>query len=242
MPCFCGISKNLGSSIAQRLLENGKGSASLGTMTSTLDALNWRYATKQFDASRKLSDDQLDLLKESLRLAPSSFGLQPWHFVIVESPELKEALVGASWGQTQVRDASQVIVLCRKMDLTVADIDAYVTQTAAERGQTVEDLAGFRGVMVSFVERMTQEQKIDWMSRQIYIALSSLMTVAAYEGIDACPMEGILPEKYSEILGLSELGVVPILACPVGFRSEADKYATAPKIRHTSDAVFTHMA
>ncbi|MEM7672583.1 MAG: NAD(P)H-dependent oxidoreductase [Verrucomicrobiota bacterium] len=211
-------------------------------MKSTLEALNWRYATKQFDPNRTLTGEQLHLLKESLRLAPSSFGLQPWHFVIVENQQLKEQLVGASWGQTQVREASHVFVICRKMDITVEDVDAFVADTAAARGQSVEELQGFRGVMVNFIQRMSHEQKIDWMSRQIYIALSSLMTVAAYEGIDACPMEGILPDQYSKILDLDQLGIVPILACPVGFRSDADKYAGAPKVRHTESAVFTSMA
>ena len=148
-------------------------------MKSTLEALNWRYATKQFDPNRTLTGEQLHLLKESLRLAPSSFGLQPWHFVIVENQQLKEQLVGASWGQTQVREASHVFVICRKMDITVEDVDAFVADTAAARGQSVEELQGFRGVMVNFIQRMSHEQKIDWMSRQIYIALSSLMTVAA---------------------------------------------------------------
>ena len=209
---------------------------------NTLDALLWRYATKIFDPTRTLSDEQLHLLKESLRLAPSSFGLQPWHFVIVENQDLKEKLVAASWGQTQVRDASHVFVICRKKDLTVADIDAFVAQTAETRGQDVESLQGFRGVMVNFIERMNQQQKVDWMSRQIYIALSSLMTVAAYEGIDACPMEGIIPAQYSSILDLDKLGIVPILACPVGFRAESDKYATAAKIRHSTESVFTTLS
>lgn len=211
-------------------------------MKASLEALSWRYATKEFDPSRTLSEEQLDLLKECLRLAPSSFGLQPWHFVIVTNQDIKESLVGASWGQAQVRDASHVFVLCRKQDTTVEDVDAYIADTAETRGQAVEDLQGFRDVMVGFIERMTQEQKIDWMARQIYIALSSLMTVAAYEGIDTCPMEGILPEKYSEILGLDAMGLVPILACPVGFRADSDKYASAAKVRYPADKVFTEIA
>ena len=211
-------------------------------MKETLEALGWRYATKQFDPDKVVSDEQLFKLKESVRLAPSSFGLQPWHFVIVTNPDLKKKLVEASWGQAQVQDASHVFVICRKEDLTTEDIDAFVADTARERGQNVEDLQGLRTVMVNFVERMDSSAKLDWMSRQIYIALSSLMTVAAYEGIDACPMEGILPEKYTEILGLKELGVVPIVACPVGFRAEDDKYASLAKIRHSEEKVFTEMS
>ena len=208
-------------------------------MKGTMEALSWRYATKQFDPNRSLSDEQLFLMKEALRLAPSSFGLQPWHFVLVTNAELKEELVKASWGQTQVRDASHVFVLCRKADVTVEDVNAYIADTASKRGQSIEELDGFRDVMIGFIERMSHEEKIDWMARQIYIALSSMMTVAAYEGIDACPMEGIMPEEYSRILKLDELGVVPILACPIGFRAEEDKYAAAAKIRYPEEQVFT---
>ncbi|MCH2157008.1 MAG: NAD(P)H-dependent oxidoreductase [Opitutales bacterium] len=206
-------------------------------MKTTLEAQDWRYATKQFDPTKKLTDAQVDLLKETLRLTPSSFGVQPWKFVMVETPELRQKLVEQSWGQAQVADASHLFVLCRLTEITEEWVLAYMANAAETRGVPLEAMDSFRDVVLNFIKGLDDEQKADWMNRQSYIALGNLMTVCAYEGIDACPMEGFNPAGYSEVLNLPELGLTPVVACPVGFRSKEDKYAAIPKVRFPAETV-----
>jgi nitroreductase len=196
-----------------------------------IEKLNWRYATKVFDPAKKVSEKDFDILLETLRLAPSSFGLQSWKFVVVKNPELREKLVAASWKQSQVKDASHLIVLCAPISFDDSNVQAFVDDIVKTRAVTPESVEGYKKVMTDFLKRMNEEQKAQWMKNQIYIALGSLMTVAATMNIDTCPMEGFVPAQYDEILGLTKLGLKSIVVCPVGYRSENDKYATTKKVR-----------
>lgn len=204
-----------------------------------LDQLNWRYATKQFDAGKKLSADDLEALESVLNLSPSSYGLQPWKFVVVEDPEVRAKLREVSWGQPQITDASQLIVLAAKKEFTEADIDAHLERTAEVNGVPVENLAAFRGMMVGgVIQAKTPEERAEWTKRQVYIPLGSLLTSAALMGIDACPMEGFDAAAYDEILGLGKLGYGSVALAAVGYRSAEDKYASAPKVRFPKEQVF----
>lgn len=200
-------------------------------MNKLIEDLSWRYATKEFDSSKKISDEDFQVLLDSLILTPSSFGLQPWKFVVVENTEIRKELVSHSWNQAQVADASHLIVLCRPNTFGDQEVDAYVADTAKKRGQSVEELKGFGDMMKGFLSRMDDEGKTQWMEKQIYIALGQLMTTAAHMRIDACPMEGFINAKYNEALGLSEKGLSSVLVCPVGYRKDSDKYASLAKIR-----------
>ena len=213
----------------------------LNVMKSILESLNWRYATKQFDEQKKLSQEQLETLHEVLRLTPSSFGLQPWKFVLVASPEKRAALLAHSWGQQQVVQASHLYVLCRPEKITESMVDHYISHTASEKGISSESLEPFSKVIKQFLDRMSEEQKGAWMKNQVYLALSNLLTACATLRIDACPMEGFIPEQYSEVLGLSSMGLFPEVVCPVGFRSAGDKYAQAPKVRYPLDQVIVEI-
>lgn len=197
-----------------------------------LDQLNWRYATKQFDTARKLSAENLDALVTAATLSPSSLGLQPWKFVVVEDPEVREKLKAASWGQPQITDASQIIIFAAKKEITEEDIDAHLHHLAAVQGVTFESLAGLRGMAVgSVIQAKTPEERAQWAKRQLYISLGVLLSSAALMGIDACPMEGFDPAAYDEILGLDKLGYNASAVAAVGYRSPEDKYAGAPKTR-----------
>ncbi|MEM9137989.1 MAG: NAD(P)H-dependent oxidoreductase [Cyanobacteria bacterium P01_F01_bin.42] len=202
-----------------------------------LDHLKWRYAVKKFDASRKVSDADWSALEQSLILSPSSFGLQPWKFFVVKTPEIRQQLVEFSWGQTQVVDASHLVVLALKTEVTSTSVDEYVEYTAKLRDIPAENLAGFGKVIKDFLGRMSADELKTWAKLQVYIALGQLMTSAAHLGIDTCPMEGFVPSKYDEVLGLTAKGYSAAVVCPVGYRDAEDPYASYPKVRFDSEAM-----
>jgi nitroreductase len=202
-----------------------------------IESLNWRYATKVFDPSKKVSDSDFEQILEALRLSPSSFGMQPWKFVVVNDPAIRESLVPHSWGQRQVADACRLLVLCRPLSITDADVDRFIQFTADERGIDASTLEGFGGMIKGFLGRMSDQQKAQWMKDQVYIALGNLMTTTAVMGIDACPMEGFVPQEYDRILNLADKGLTSVVACPVGYRSAEDKYAEFAKIRYPMDEI-----
>jgi nitroreductase len=198
--------------------------------------LAWRYATKVFDATRKISAEDWHTLEQSLVLTPSSFGLQPWKFIVVTDPAVKAALKPATYNQSQVVDASHVVVLAIQKNLSVVEIDRYVERTAEVRGVTVESLVKFRQSMVVSLTNPPFDIN-EWAVRQVYIALGFLMSAAAMLGIDTCPIEGFHPAKYDEILGLAPLGLSAAVVAAAGYRSENCKYAAVPKVRFKTDDV-----
>jgi nitroreductase len=212
------------------------------TQTQLLDALNWRYATKKFDPSKKIPADTWSTLEQSLVLSPSSFGAQPWKFIVVENPDVRARLVAASWGQAQVAESSHLVVFTYKQNLDEAHIDRYMARTAEVRGTTVEAMEPFKKIIMGSLDGARAKGFLDvWQSRQIYIALGQFMASAALLGIDTCPMEGLEPAKYDEILGLTGSGYATLCACPVGYRATDDKYATTPKVRFPLEEVITHI-
>jgi nitroreductase len=197
-----------------------------------LDALTWRYATKKFDPTKVISAETWSALEDALVLTPSSYGLQPWKFVVVTSPELKETLRPLSWNQAQVTDCSHYVVFTIKKNLTAADVDRFVERTAQVRSVSVESMAGYRNMMVSDVVNGARSFNVnEWATRQAYIALGNFMTSAALVGVDTCPMEGIEPVNYDKALNLAPAGYATVVACAAGYRAEDDKYAELAKVR-----------
>lgn len=207
-----------------------------------LDSLNWRYATKAFDPARKISPADWSTLEQALVLTPSSFGLQPWKFVVITDQTVKDSLVPVSWGQRQVADASHIVVMAVKTEIGEADVTAYMENTAKTRGIPVESMDGFKNIILGFIANPPFGLTVkDWVTRQVYISLGNLMTSASLLGIDTCPMEGFDPEKYNEILGLTKLGLRSVVTCPVGYRAESDKYASLPKVRFPASELVLHI-
>lgn len=214
--------------------------------TLTPDALvaqlRWRCAVKKFDATRKIPDATWNAIEESLVLTPSSYGLQPWRFIVVNDVAARAALRTASWNQSQVTDASHYVVFAARTALSEADVDAFVRRIAEVRGVAVESLAQYKGMMVGgVVKAMDETKRNHWAGLQVYIALGNLMTAAATIGLDTCPMEGLDPAKYDEILGLKAQGYHTLCACAVGYRAADDRYAAAPKVRFATDDVVKHV-
>lgn len=201
-------------------------------------ALNWRYAVKKFDPSRRIPADVWSALEATLHLSASSFGLQPWKFLVVSNPELRAKLTPLSWGQTQTVEASHFVVLAVRDAMTTADIDRLLNATAAARGVTTDSLAGFRKMLQGFVDGANAAGRTGaWNTNQVYIALGALLTAAATLGVDACPMEGIDPAGYDAALGLTGSGYHTVVACALGYRADDDKYAVAPKVRFPKSEV-----
>lgn len=198
-----------------------------------IQQLQWRYATKQFDPSQKIPEPIWDALEKSLVLTPSSFGLQPWKFFVIRSPQLRQQLLEFSFGQKQVVDASHLVVLAIKQSVNADDVDRYMQRTSEVRQVAADSLTGFANVIKTFLEH-PQDPNFDvddWATRQVYIALGQLMTSAAVLGVDTCPMEGFIPAKYDEVLGLTATEYSSVVVCPAGYRHPEDKYAHLPKVR-----------
>ncbi len=199
--------------------------------------LQWRYATKKFDTEKKLTNEQVDSIVEAMRMAPSSFGLQPWRFVVITNSELRAKLKEASFGQSQVTDASHLVVVAHRSDVAEVDIDNYLAAHVRATGQSLEDLAGYRAVMVGAVAAKTPEERAAWAARQAYIALGFGLETAALMGIDAAPMEGFNAGAVTDILGLRELGYQAVVYMALGYRSAEDKQADVRKVRFAPEQV-----
>lgn len=197
-----------------------------------LQALNWRYATKRFDPARKIPDQTWNALEQALLLAPSSYGLQPWRFVVVQDKPTREKLREASWNQPQIVEASHLVVLARRTSMARADVDRYLERIAAVRSVPRESLADFARMMLSTIESPPPGMDLAvWTSRQVYIALGFFLSACAMLGVDACPMEGIEPARYDQILGLPAQGFNACVVATAGYRSAQDPVAALQKVR-----------
>lgn len=194
------------------------------------EALGWRYATKKFDASKRIPADLWRTLEDSLIASPSSFGLQPWRFYLVEDPAVRTALRAASWNQPQITDASHLVVLARRAPVTTADVAALMDRTSALRNVPVSEFAGYRQMIEGFIARPGFDADA-WAARQVYIALGMFLSTAAMLGIDACPMEGFDAAAYDERLNLAADGFRSTVVVTAGYRAADDGNARLPKVR-----------
>jgi nitroreductase len=201
------------------------------TEMNTIESLQWRYATKKFDATKKLSNTQISILKEAFNLTATSYGLQPIQLVVIQNKEIKEKLVPASWNQQQVAQASHVLVICIQENFTSKEVESYFDLVKEIRNTPDEVLNSFRSFLVAEIDKKTPEELNVWNKNQAYLALGNLLTVCAVEQIDACPMEGFIPEQYDEILGLKAHGLTSTLVLPVGFRADDDAMKELAKVR-----------
>ncbi|MAS97161.1 MAG: NAD(P)H-dependent oxidoreductase [Verrucomicrobiales bacterium] len=198
-----------------------------------LEKLRWRYATKVFDPEKKIPENEWAALEEALILTPSSYGMQPWKFLVVTNQELKESLIPAAYKQRQVADCSHLLVIAIPKEIGKDDVEKLAMATAEARGQEPATLDFFRKMVIGdIIEGPRSKDPIGWAKLQSYIALGNFMTSAALLGIDCCPMEGFVPQMFDEALGLAEKGYTASVLCPAGYRSDSDKYATAPKVRY----------
>ncbi|WP_047244692.1 NAD(P)H-dependent oxidoreductase [Maribacter thermophilus] len=210
-------------------------------MGKIIKDLNWRYATKYFDNTKKVSTKDLETLLEATRLSASSYGLQPYHIYVIEDEEIREKLKSASWNQSQITDASHLIVFTIKTSFGEELIDEYIENVIKTRAVEPQSIKGYSDFMKSKLMFLSAEEKNNWTTRQAYIALGNVLTVAAHLKIDTCPIEGIVSEKYDEILGLTQKKLSAVVALPIGYRSKKDDTQHLPKVRYSKEKLFTHL-
>jgi len=209
---------------------------------SLLSNLQWRYATKVFDSGKTIAPDIWKALEETLILTPSSYGLQPWKFIVITDRDLLAKLRPHSWNQAQVTDCSHYIVFATLTNISKADIDKFLARIGDVRGVPIDSLKSYRGMMVSdIIEGPRSKFTHEWAARQAYIALGNFMTAAALLQVDTCPMEGFVPAEYDKILGLPKRGLTATVCCAAGYRSENDKYASLPKVRFSAEDVVEYI-
>ena len=199
---------------------------------AVLAQLHWRYATKKFDPARKIPPDLWDRLEQTLHLAPSSYGLQPWRFVVVTDPAVRAKLHAVGYKQPQLLDASHLVVFAAKKGMGPADADRLIRRTAEVRGVPEESLDGYRQMMAGSLTAKPPADVDAWMSRQAYIPLGVFLTACALVGVDACPMEGFQPDQFDDILGLKAKGYGSLALAAAGYRAADDPYATLAKVRY----------
>lgn len=203
-----------------------------------LDSLNWRYATKKFDATKKVSNEDLDKIKEAVRLSASSYGLQLFKVLIIDTAELREKLEPASYGQKQITEASHLVVFANYTKYDESQVDDYINLNAKTNGMNPEDLKGYADYMKGALANHTEESYQAWTGRQTYIALGNLLAACGELKIDSTPMEGFVPAQYNEILGLDAKGLNASVVAAIGYRSEEDQTQHGKKVRKSVEDLF----
>jgi nitroreductase len=207
-------------------------------MNTFLENQNWRYATKKFDSTKKISTEDFNTLKEAIRLSSSSFGMQPYKIIIVENPEVRAQLQPAAWGQSQIVDASHLLVFANITNFGNDDIDSVLNVFTSERGLPENALDGYGGFIKSKIATLPEEVKNVWTAKQTYLALGNLLNAAAELKIDVTPMEGFDPSAVNKILGLEKLGLNASLLATIGYRHEEDETQHYKKVRKSTEELF----
>jgi nitroreductase/dihydropteridine reductase len=208
---------------------------------SLTDKLKWRYATKKFDSTKKIAAEKLETILEAVQLSPSSLGLQHYRVLIIEDAATREKLRAVAYGQSQITDASQLIVFAAETSIDEAFGKKYIDNIALVRKTPRENLAGLEAMVLGAINSRTPENRLLWAQKQAYIALGVLISATAELDIDSCPMEGFDPAQFDEILGLKEKGLTATVIATIGYRAEDDPYSQLAKVRRPKDEFFIHI-
>lgn len=206
-----------------------------------LEALNWRYACKKFDSSRQIPEDTWETLEESLRLSPSSVGLQLWHFLVIDTPELRGKLREISWNQSQVTDSSRYLILCARRDAQESDVASVIESIKTVRNPSPETLAGTENFMLNYVRGLNPAHKDAWIEAQVHIALGFIASAAAVLRVDTCIIGGMDRIACDDMLGLTNSPYRSVVGIALGYRSKEDGYAQLPKVRFTREQTIRHL-
>ncbi len=203
-----------------------------------IENLNWRYATKKFDATKNVNDEVIENLMEAVRLSASSYGLQLYKVMVITDPDLKAKLKPAAWGQAQITDASHLFIFCHYDDVKEEHIDTYMDLVGEVRKLPADMMKQYGDFMKNTVLGLDLATKNNWTARQTYIGLGTLLAACAELKVDSCPMEGFENEKFDEILGLKEKGLKSAVMAAVGYRSDEDQTQHMPKVRKSKEELF----
>lgn len=205
--------------------------------TSVLKQLQWRYATKKFDETKKLSTQKIQILKEAYNLTATSYGLQPLKLVIVSNPQKIKELMPLSFNQAQIGTASHILILCTEKNVDEKFIKNYFDLVEKTRNTPRDILNPFQEFLINSFSEKTNEDIQNWAAKQAYLVLGNLLTVCAMEEIDSCPIEGFEPEKYDDYLQLAEKGLKSVLVLAVGYRAEDDMFSDFKKVRKSVNEI-----
>ncbi len=207
-------------------------------MSTFIENQNWRYATKKFNSEKKISEADFEILKDAIQLSSSSYGLQPYKVLIVENEEIRKQLQPASWGQSQIVDASHLLVFANIANVDEEYINNFAQNVATTRNIPFENVKGYADFMIGKITTLTTEEQAIWTAKQTYLALGNLLNAAAELKIDVTPMEGFDPKQYDEILGLKEKGLHAALVATVGYRHHEDDTQHYIKVRKPKSELF----
>lgn len=207
-------------------------------MENYIDNLNWRYATKKFDTTKKLSDETVETLLKSLQLSASSYGLQPYEIFVISDKETKEQLQVAGWNQAQFTDASHIFIFAGLKHLDEDYIDSYIKNISKIRDIHVQDLRALKEKLINNIVKHPKEEQKQWAQKQSYLALGNLLSAAAHLKVDTCPMEGFDAEKIDEVLGITGTNLSTAVIASAGYRSEEDAMQHAKKVRKEKEELF----
>lgn len=211
-------------------------------MSDIKNALNWRYATKRYLKDNIIEQGILDEILESIRMAPTSLGMQPFKAYVIQNQQIREKLSPACYNQPQILESSVVIVFAAINDLSHDDIEAHLVRIASTRNIPIESLEGFRKSIHNFTQTKTVDQIKDWASKQTYIALGFALLAAAQHQVDSTPMEGFNPSLVDEILELDQQNLHATVILTLGKRDEdADFLSKAIKVRKSTEELFVHL-
>lgn len=210
-------------------------------MSNFINDAKWRYATKKFDVTKKVSTEDFEILKEAIQLSASSYGLQPYKVFIIENPEIRAKIQPAAWGQSQIVEASHLLVFANITNFGDAEIDAYIKNLSETRGIPVESVQGYADFMKSKITTLPEEARNVWTAKQTYLALGNLLNAAAELKIDVTPMEGFEPAAVNEILGFDQLGLNASLIATIGYRHEEDATQHYAKVRKSNEELFINL-
>ena len=211
-------------------------------MSTLIDLLKWRYAAKKMDAARAVPAEKVDAILEAVRLSASSSGLMPYELIVVTSPEKRAQIREHGWNQAQITDGSHLIVFAAWDHYTAERINARFDLVNQERGFTNEGWENYRQMLLGLYPKRDPQVNFEHAARQAYIGLGTALLAAAEQGVDATPMEGFVPEKIDEILGLRERGLRSVVILPLGYRAaEGDWLVNLKKVRPAREAFVTEV-
>jgi hypothetical protein len=200
-----------------------------------ITGLQWRYATKKFDNTKNIPSEKMDIITKAFNLTATSYGLQPVRLVVINNKELQNQLLQHAMGQSQVADASHLLVFCIEKDVKSPYVHDYFDNVRDTRATPEKTLAPFRQMLADKFDAQQKDETRNWAINQAYLAMGNLMTVCALEGIDACPMEGFQPEKFDDVLELADLNIASVLIMPIGYRADDDMFAAFEKVRRSTE-------
>jgi nitroreductase len=208
---------------------------------SIIENLSWRYAVKKMNGNA-VSEEKIETLLEAIRLSASGFGLQPYQIFVIQNPELKAKIQPIAYGQPQTVESSHLLVFAAWNEVTEEKIDAFMNLVAETRGLPLEALADYRGAIAGSMLGRPKEVQANWAARQVYLAMGTALAAAAELKIDTTPMEGFVPAKLDELLGLEAKGLHSVLMLAIGERDAAGDYMVhAAKVRTPSNELFERL-